>query len=125
MAELAFYPAVALIYFLGVLQGTKENRVELPDSASVNVFCLFVLIQPLCLVIGGYTGMAIYLISAIISYKCLHWKSPALSTQKNESMTKNSETKWKIKRGISALSFFLRSWREVQQVQDLVYCVNG
>ncbi|KAF5895888.1 uncharacterized protein DAT39_014411 [Clarias magur] len=55
MVELAFYPTVALIYFFGVLQATKTGRVELPDSASVNVFCLFVLIQPLCLVIGGYT----------------------------------------------------------------------
>jgi len=76
MVELAFYPAVALIYFFGVLQAHKDGRVNLPDSASVNVFCLFVLIQPLCFIIGGYTGMATYLISAYVSYSVLPWKKP-------------------------------------------------
>lgn len=89
--ELAFYPAVALIYFFGVLQATKADRVELPDSASVNVFCLFVLIQPLCLAIGGYTGMATYLISAIVSYNCLHWKNPAPSPEEDKESAKSKK----------------------------------
>lgn len=98
MVELAFYPAVALIYFFGVLQATKADRVELPDSASVNVFCLFVLIQPLCLVIGGYTGMATYLISAIVSYNCLHWKDQTPSPEENKkSKAKESKAKNKKK----------------------------
>ncbi|KAI5614434.1 hypothetical protein C0J50_9021 [Silurus asotus] len=96
MVELAFYPAVALIYFFGVLQATKENRVELPDSASVNVFCLFVLIQPLCLVIGNYTGMAVYLISAIVSYNCLHWKNPTPSPEENKESTTDKKNKKKM-----------------------------
>lgn len=74
MAELAFYPAVALVYFFGVLQASREERVELSDRASINVFCLFVFIQPLCLVLGGYTGMATYLITALVSYNVLPWK---------------------------------------------------
>lgn len=91
MVELALYPAVALIYFFAVLQATKADRVELPDSASVNVFCLFVLIQPLCLVIGGYTGMATYLISAIVSYNSLHWKNPTASPAENSGSAKNKK----------------------------------
>lgn len=91
MVELAFYPAVALIYFFGVLEATKADRVELPDSASVNIFCLFVLIQPLCLVIGGYTGMATYLISAIVSYNCLHWKTQTPSPVENKESAKNKK----------------------------------
>lgn len=91
MVELAFYPAVALIYFFGVLQATKAERVELPDSASVNVFCLFVLIQPLCLVIGGYTGMATYLISAIVSYNCLHWKNQTASPEADKASEENKK----------------------------------
>lgn len=88
MVELAFYPAVALVYFFGVLRASRENRVDLPESASVNVFCLFVLMQPLCLVIGGYTGMITYLITAILSYNCLHWKDPEDSQQGDSDKTK-------------------------------------
>lgn len=74
MVELAFYPAVALLYFFGVMKATQDDRVELDDRASVNVFCLFVLAQPLCLVIGAYTGMATYLLTALISYNFLPWR---------------------------------------------------
>lgn len=92
MVELAFYPAVALIYFFGVLQASKEARVELPDSASVNVFCLFVLIQPLCLIIGGYTGMATYLISALVSYNFLPWKESSDGRQEDKEKKKKRKT---------------------------------
>ncbi|XP_077460196.1 uncharacterized protein LOC144076324 [Stigmatopora argus] len=74
MVELAFYPAVALIYFFAVMDASKSDRIELDDRASVNVFCLFVLVQPLCLVFGGYTGMAAYLLTALVSYNFLPWK---------------------------------------------------
>lgn len=74
MVELAFYPAVALMYFFGVTRASKDGLVELNDGASMNVFCLFVLAQPLCLLIGGYTGMATYLLTALVSYNFLPWK---------------------------------------------------
>uniref|UniRef100_A0AAV2M538 Uncharacterized protein n=1 Tax=Knipowitschia caucasica TaxID=637954 RepID=A0AAV2M538_KNICA len=77
MAELAFYPAVALLYFFGVMRASKEDKVELDDRASLNVFLLFVLAQPLCLVIGGYTGMATYLLTAGVSYYWLPWRREA------------------------------------------------
>lgn len=93
MVELAFYPAVALIYFFGVLQANKDGRVELPDSASVNVFCLFVLIQPLCLIIGGYTGMATYVISAYVSYSVLPWKDPSAGQKEDTEKKKKNKTK--------------------------------
>ncbi|KAK5603805.1 hypothetical protein CRENBAI_000794 [Crenichthys baileyi] len=85
MVELAFYPAVALIYFFGVMKASKEDTVELNDGASMNVFCLFVLAQPLCLVIGGYTGMATYLLTALVSYNFLPWRE----TQQMEVSKKN------------------------------------
>ncbi|KAJ0023635.1 hypothetical protein NQD34_003534 [Periophthalmus magnuspinnatus] len=75
MVELAFYPAVALLYFFGVMRASREDRVELNDGASLNVFLLFVLAQPLCLVIGAYTGMATYLLTALVSYNFLPWKN--------------------------------------------------
>lgn len=74
MVELAFYPAVALMYFFGVMKASKDDTVELNDGASMNVFCLFVFAQPLCLVIGGYTGMATYLLTALVSYNFLPWR---------------------------------------------------
>lgn len=74
MAELALYPAVALLYFFGVTKASRDDRVELDDRASLNVFCLFVLAQPLCLVIGGYTGMAAYALTALVSFYFLPWK---------------------------------------------------
>ncbi|KAA0707895.1 hypothetical protein E1301_Tti009627 [Triplophysa tibetana] len=92
MVELAFYPAVALIYFFGVFQASKEDRVELPDSASINVFCLFVLIQPLCLIIGGYTGMTTYLISALVSYNFLPWKKSPDVRQEDKDKKKKRKT---------------------------------
>lgn len=95
MVELAFYPTVALIYFFGVLQATKTGRVELPDSASVNVFCLFVLIQPLCLVIGGYTGMATYLISAFVSYNSLPWNKQTPNTEETKKESEKNKKKMK------------------------------
>lgn len=94
MVDLAFYPAVALIYFFGLLQANKDGRVDLPNSASVNVFCLFVLIQPLCFIIGGYTGMATYLISAYVSYSVLPWKKPSADQQEDtEKKKKKKKTK--------------------------------
>ncbi|KAJ3602263.1 hypothetical protein NHX12_030022 [Muraenolepis orangiensis] len=74
MAELVLYPAVALMYFFAVLRASQANRLELDDRASVNVFCLFVLCQPLCLVVGHYTGMLMYLITALVSYSFLPWR---------------------------------------------------
>ena len=72
--ELAFYPAVALLYFFAVMRASGQERVELDDRASLNVFLLFVLAQPLCLVIGAYTGMATYLLTALVSYSFLPWR---------------------------------------------------
>lgn len=85
MLELAFYPAVALMYFFGVMKAAQDDRMELNDQASMNVFCLFVLVQPLCLVLGGYTGMATYLLTALVSYNFLPWrktKQPAKGSKK-------------------------------------------
>ncbi|KAJ8395407.1 hypothetical protein AAFF_G00033920 [Aldrovandia affinis] len=83
MTELAFYPAVALIYFFAVLRASQRDRVELNDGASVNVFCLFVLAQPLCLVLGSYTGMATYLLTALVSYHFLPWKDTRAAREGN------------------------------------------
>lgn len=88
MVELAFYPAVALIYFFGVMGASKEDRVELDDRASINVFCLFVLAQPLCLVLGGYTGMATYLLTALVSYNFLPWHPTKAPAKEKESKKK-------------------------------------
>ncbi|CAL8336106.1 unnamed protein product [Merluccius merluccius] len=77
MVELAFYPGVALMYFFAVMRASKDNRLELDDRASINVFCLFVLCQPLCLVVGNYTGMLLYLITALVSYNFLPWREAA------------------------------------------------
>lgn len=74
MADMAFYPAVALFYFFSVQKGSKENRLLLDNSASINVFCLFVIAQPLCLILGGYTGMIAFLIIALLSYNRLPWQ---------------------------------------------------
>ncbi|KAJ0068861.1 hypothetical protein NL108_012192 [Boleophthalmus pectinirostris] len=92
MVELAFYPAVALMYFFGVMRASKEDRVELNDGASMNVFLLFVLAQPLCLVIGGYTGMVTYLLTATISYNFLPWKN---STQTEEERRREKDKRKK------------------------------
>lgn len=88
MVELAFYPAVALIYFFGVMGASKEDRVELDNRASINVFCLFVLAQPLCLVLGGYTGMATYLLTALLSYHSLPWRPTKEPAKRKESKKK-------------------------------------
>lgn len=88
MVELAFYPAVALIYFFGVMSASKEDRVELDDRASINVFLLFVLAQPLCLVLGGYTGMATYLLTALVSYNFLPWRPTPQPEKAEESKKK-------------------------------------
>lgn len=90
MVELAFYPAVALMYFFGVMKATQDDRVELDDRASMNVFCLFVLAQPLCLILGGYTGMATYLLTALVSYNFLPWR-------KTEQPSKGKKSKEKTK----------------------------
>lgn len=103
MVELAFYPAVALIYFFGVLRASQEDRVELAESASVNVFCLFVLAQPLCLVVGHYTGMLMYLITALVSYSFLPWKettgNPAVTGQSGREETPDTAEGEKKKKG--------------------------
>lgn len=88
MVELAFYPAVALIYFFGVMKASQDDLVELDDRASMNVFCLFVLAQPLCLVLGGYTGMAAYLLTALISYNFLPWRQTKQPAKGKESKKK-------------------------------------
>lgn len=93
MVELAFYPAVALIYFFGVLKASQDDRVELNDGASMNVFCLFVLAQPLCLVLGGYTGMATYLLTALVSYNFLPWRKTKRPAKGKESK-KTKKEEW-------------------------------
>jgi hypothetical protein len=93
MVELAFYPAVALMYFFAVMRASKENLVELDDRASLNVFCLFVLCQPLCLVVGSYTGMLMYLITALVSYYFLPWIATAAAEDKDAKDGKPSKKK--------------------------------
>lgn len=94
MAELAFYPAVALLYFFGVTKASRDDRVELDERASLNVFCLFVLAQPLCLVMGGYTGMATYALTAAVSFYFLPWREAAQQPDKgNESKEKKKKKK--------------------------------
>ena len=83
---------MALMYFFGVLRGAQENRVDFPESASINVFCLFVLAQPLCLVIGSYTGMLTYLLTALVSYNFLAWKEPESRDQKAASKEAKKKT---------------------------------
>lgn len=91
MAELAFYPAVALIYFFGVMKASQDDRVELDDRASMNVFCLFVLAQPLCLIIGGYTGMCTYLLTALVSYNFLPWRGKKQLSQEKDLKKKKKK----------------------------------
>ncbi|KAM3621642.1 uncharacterized protein V6R79_013972 [Siganus canaliculatus] len=92
MTELAVYPGVALVYFFAVQRAS--DRIELDDRASVNVFCLFVLAQPLCLVLGGYTGMAAYLLTALVSYNFLPWRQTEAQPAKvKASKKKQSEDK--------------------------------
>ncbi|KAK5934266.1 hypothetical protein CgunFtcFv8_014680 [Champsocephalus gunnari] len=88
MEELAFYPGVALMYFFGVMKATQDDLVELDDRASKNVFCLFVLAQPLCLVLGGYTGMATYLLTALVSYNFLPWRNLPVKGKESKKKTK-------------------------------------
>lgn len=95
MAELAVYPAVALLYFFGVSKASRDDRVELDDRASLNVFCLFVLAQPLCLVIGGYTGMATYTLTALVSFYFLPWKAATQQPDKEKDSKKKKEKKKK------------------------------
>ena len=93
MVELAFYPAVALIYFFAVMRASKDDSVELDDRASLNVFCLFVLCQPLCLVVGHYTGMLTYLITALVSYHFLPWRAAAAAEGKDAKDGKPTKNK--------------------------------
>lgn len=76
------------MYFFGVMRASKDDLVELNDGASMNVFCLFVLAQPLCLVIGGYTGMATYLLTTLVSYNFLPWKKNKPGEKGNVSKKK-------------------------------------
>lgn len=93
MAELAVYPAVALLYFFGVSKASRDDLVELDDRASLNVFCLFVLAQPLCLVIGGYTGMATYTLTALVSFYFLPWKKATQQPDKEKDSKKKKKKK--------------------------------
>ncbi len=88
--ELAFYPAVALMYFFGVMKAAQDDRVELDNRASTNVFCLFVLAQPLCLLLGGYTGMTTYLLTSLVSYNFLPWRQtkPPVKAKDSKKKTK-------------------------------------
>ncbi|KAE8614716.1 hypothetical protein XENTR_v10008277 [Xenopus tropicalis] len=71
MAEQAAYPVISVGYFALVFWESRGDRLELGTAASINVFCLFVLIQPLCLVLGGLRGIGAYLVTALISYAAL------------------------------------------------------
>ncbi|KAJ1139257.1 hypothetical protein NDU88_005632 [Pleurodeles waltl] len=75
MAEQGFYPAVALYYFFKVSRGCQDDELILDSRASMNVACLFVVIQPICLLLGGYTGMLVYLSSALVSYSLIPRKA--------------------------------------------------
>ncbi|KAG8556860.1 hypothetical protein GDO81_018233 [Engystomops pustulosus] len=66
-----FYPAIALIYFAALSWESRGNRLELGTAASLNVFCLFVVAQPICLLLGGYQGVFIYAAIAMTSYASL------------------------------------------------------
>uniref|UniRef100_A0A8C5WGY6 Peptidyl-prolyl cis-trans isomerase n=1 Tax=Leptobrachium leishanense TaxID=445787 RepID=A0A8C5WGY6_9ANUR len=58
--------------FTGLLSWESRGpKLELGTAAAINVFCLFVLAQPLCFVIGGYQGVCIYLCMALMSYGAL------------------------------------------------------
>ncbi|CAL8274842.1 unnamed protein product [Boreogadus saida] len=98
MVELAFYPAVALMYFFAVMRASKENLVELDDRASLNVFCLFVLCQPLCLVVGSYTGMLMYLVTALVSYHFLPWSATTAAAAADKDNAKDGKPSKKKKR---------------------------
>lgn len=93
MAELALYPAVALLYFFGVTKASRDERLELDDRASLNVFCLFVLAQPLCLVIGGYTGMATYVLTALVSFYHLPRREATRQPDQGEESKKKKKKK--------------------------------
>lgn len=93
MVELALYPAVALLYFFGVSKASRDDRVELDERASLNVFCLFVLAQPLCLVIGGYTGMATYALTALVSFYFLPWREATQQPDKEMDSKKKKKKK--------------------------------
>lgn len=77
------------MYFFGVVKATQDDRVELDERASINVFCLFVLAQPLCLVLGEYTGMATYLFTALVSYNFLPWRTTTQPAKEKESIKKS------------------------------------
>lgn len=71
MVDIIVYPAVALCYFYQVLRASEGGRLVLDSRASLNVFCLFAIAQPICLAIGGYPGMLSYCITALLSYLLL------------------------------------------------------
>ncbi|TFK00756.1 zinc transporter 1 [Platysternon megacephalum] len=71
MVGIILYPAVVLCYFYQVSQGSQRDRLVLDSRASFNVFCLFAIVQPLCLAVGGYAGMLVYCIAALLSYALL------------------------------------------------------
>ncbi|CAM2107541.1 unnamed protein product [Caretta caretta] len=71
MVGIILYPAIVLCYFYQVSRGTQRDRLVLDSRASFNVFCLFAIVQPVCLAVGGYTGMLAYCIAALLSYALL------------------------------------------------------
>ncbi|CAH2221534.1 Hypothetical predicted protein [Pelobates cultripes] len=91
MAEQALYPGIAVAYFGLLSWESRGDRLELGPAASVNVLCLFVLAQPLCLVIGGYMGAFIYLSMALMSYACLTRKGAETVKKRKEGTKKKSD----------------------------------
>ncbi|MBN3322289.1 SRPK1 kinase, partial [Atractosteus spatula] len=118
MAELAFYPAVALIYFFAVFRASQENKLLLDNSASINVFCLFVFGQPLCLILGGYTGMATYLLTAMVSYNFLPWKNPDKAEREHSSARRRECT-------LQRWGCAVRSWHVVARLDRLAELGSG
>ncbi|KAG8439275.1 hypothetical protein GDO86_005479 [Hymenochirus boettgeri] len=91
MAEQAVYPAIALAYFALLSWESRGHGLELGTAASINVFCLFVFAQPLCLLIGGYPGVGLYLLTAIASYVTLPRGEKPKQEDKDEQEMESSE----------------------------------
>lgn len=100
MAEQFFYPAIGLIYFAVLSWESGRNRLELGAAASLNVFCLFVVAQPICLILGGYQGMLIYVSIAMVSYASLprQEKEPRADKAKKDKDTLKKSKRKEIKK---------------------------
>ncbi|OCT88611.1 hypothetical protein XELAEV_18017240mg [Xenopus laevis] len=98
MAEQAAYPVISVGYFALVFLESRGERLELGTAASINVFCLFVLIQPLCLALGGLRGIGAYLVTALISYAALpRREKQKRKTEDGERKEKGQKTDKKVK----------------------------